>query len=92
MWAYDSWKATVESLRAVVRTGIVVSAYNREECEDDEDMLVSWGLKEEDFLWFPEPNPCRCDVVVLSTEGRELIENCFTLAFRPYKNANITSC
>ena len=70
-------------LRRAVKYGVVITAYNLLESEDDEDMLLSWGLRHEDFLWFPQPNPCRCTVVVKSTEGRDLIENWCTLALGP---------
>ena len=52
VWAYDTWKQSLE--RAVEVAPVVITSYNLEEAEDDNDQLTGWGFT--DFLWQEEPN------------------------------------
>eukprot|EP00474_Spongospora_subterranea_P010889 CRZ11347.1 hypothetical protein [Spongospora subterranea] len=87
VWAYDTWRESIAFARFICSYGVVITAYNIEECEDDEDRLVEWGLlNDSDWLWRTENNASAFEAISIPSPdipGRMLTENQFWLALSP---------
>ena len=81
-WGYDSWRETIQALPRDVPC--VVTSYNKEEAEDDQDVVIEAleGRKEWNWRWRIERNKFASKVERESgIEGRPCVENKFWQAF-----------